>query len=76
MELPHLSSLELVYLVDEGCSDDDLLQYVAASYPDLSHLEIHRYRADRTEQVDYVSTVCKHDWLVLTSHIRRILHMC
>ena len=55
MDLRRLSSLELVYLAPKAGSDDELLQYVAETFPGLSHLEIHRYRANRREVVDYVS---------------------
>lgn len=54
MNAPHLSSLELVYRVDSADLDDELLQYVVEAYPELSHLEVHRYRADRTEEVNHV----------------------
>ncbi len=54
MDLPELLSLELVYLADHAGADDELLQYVAETFPELSHLELHRYRADRKEEVDYV----------------------
>ncbi|RDX52518.1 hypothetical protein OH76DRAFT_1400310 [Lentinus brumalis] len=53
MDLPTLSSLELVYLTSESGTDDDLLRYVATAFPQLSHLELHRYRANRKEEVDY-----------------------
>ncbi|KAI0708666.1 hypothetical protein C8Q76DRAFT_681001 [Earliella scabrosa] len=53
MQAPQLSSLELVYLADTSGSDDELLEFVAEAYPRLSYLEIHRYRRDRSEQVDY-----------------------
>ncbi len=56
MDLPTLSSLELVYLASESGADDDLLRYVATAFPQLSHLELHRYRANRKEEVDYVSS--------------------
>ncbi|TFK80275.1 hypothetical protein K466DRAFT_504194, partial [Polyporus arcularius HHB13444] len=35
-------------------ADDDLLQYVATTFPALAHLELHRYRADRDEEVDHI----------------------
>ena len=54
-QAPQLSSLELVYMVDIAGSDDELLEYVVEAYPRLSYLELHRYRRDRSEQVDYVS---------------------
>lgn len=54
MNAPHLSSLELVYRVDSADLDDELLQYIVEAYPELSHLEVHRYRADRTEEVNHV----------------------
>ena len=49
-----LTSLELVYLADQAGSDDDLLEYVTHTYPRLTHLELHRYRANREEVVDHV----------------------
>ncbi|KAI0708670.1 hypothetical protein C8Q76DRAFT_799900 [Earliella scabrosa] len=51
MEMPLLSSLELVYMVDKADADNELLSYVTSSFPKLSHLEVHRYRADREEAV-------------------------
>ncbi|KAI0695085.1 hypothetical protein C8T65DRAFT_584572 [Cerioporus squamosus] len=54
MDMPELSSLELVYLADTAGSDDELLSYVTQAFPHLSHLELHRYRANREEAVDYV----------------------
>ncbi|TFK82594.1 hypothetical protein K466DRAFT_530188 [Polyporus arcularius HHB13444] len=60
MDLPELSSLELVYLADGAGSDDDLLQYIVSAFPKLAHLELHRYRTDRKEEVDH-------------THIARIL---
>ncbi len=57
MDMPVLASLELVYLADTAGCDDDLLTYVTQSFPHLSHLELHRYRANREEVVDYVSVV-------------------
>ncbi len=57
MDMPELSSLELVYLADTAGCDDELLSYVTQAFPHLSHLELHRYRANREEVVDYVSTV-------------------
>ena len=53
-DLPELSSPELVYQADKAGSDDDLLQYVASKLCNLAHLELHRYRADREEDVDHV----------------------
>lgn len=58
MSCPRLTSLELVYLADPAGSDDELLEYVVEAYPNLSHLELHRYRADRTETVDHVGSWC------------------
>ncbi len=55
MDLPELSSLELVYLADHAGADDELLQYITGTFFELSRLELHRYRADRKEEVDYVS---------------------
>nr|VWO97711.1 Aminotransferase class I/II-fold pyridoxal phosphate-dependent enzyme (Putative acyl-CoA transferase WcbT) [Ganoderma boninense] len=53
-----LASLELVYMVTElkWCCDSgaDLLTYIGKALPALSHLELHRYRFDRTEQVGRV----------------------
>ena len=59
MDMPALSSLELVYLSDGAGSDDELLRYVVSAFTELTHLEIHRYRADRVggEIVDYVRTL-------------------
>ena len=54
MDMPELTSLELVYLADQAGSDDDLLEYVTHTYPRLAHLELHRYRANREEVVDHV----------------------
>ena len=53
--MPLLSSLELVYMVDKADADNELLSYVTSSFPKLSHLEVHRYRADREEAVAHVS---------------------
>ncbi|KAI0695087.1 hypothetical protein C8T65DRAFT_665885 [Cerioporus squamosus] len=55
MDMPQLSSLELVYLADTAGCDDELLTYVTQTFPHLSHLELHRYRANREEVVDYVN---------------------
>ena len=55
MEMPLLSSLELVYMVDKADTDNELLSYVTTSFPRLSYLEVHRYRADREEAVAHVS---------------------
>ncbi|PIL36454.1 hypothetical protein GSI_00143 [Ganoderma sinense ZZ0214-1] len=41
---PGLRTLELEYEVDEPGVDAELLQYVAASFPRLHTLELHRYR--------------------------------
>ncbi|KAI0695083.1 hypothetical protein C8T65DRAFT_551628, partial [Cerioporus squamosus] len=54
MDMPELSNLELVYLANTAGSDDELLSYVIHTFPHLSHLELHRYRANRDEVVDYV----------------------
>ncbi|TFK79226.1 hypothetical protein K466DRAFT_442619, partial [Polyporus arcularius HHB13444] len=54
MDMPDLSSLEVVYLADVAGSDDDLLTFITDGFPRLEHLELHRYRADREEAVDYV----------------------
>ncbi|TFK79121.1 hypothetical protein K466DRAFT_506108 [Polyporus arcularius HHB13444] len=53
MNMPALSSLELVYLAGTAGADDELLSYVAQTFPHLSRLELHRYRANREEVVDY-----------------------
>ena len=57
---PELTSLELVYMVPAAASgnDSDLLTYVGEAFPALSHLEIHRYRYHRTDQVNYVRLYC------------------
>lgn len=60
MDMPDLSSLELVYLASAAGSDDELLTYVAHTYPRLTHLELHRYRSNREEVVDHVSSVRDH----------------
>ncbi|RDX54266.1 hypothetical protein OH76DRAFT_1431059 [Lentinus brumalis] len=54
MNMPELSSLELVYLASRAGADDDLLRHVASEFPKLAHLELHRYRADRDEEVNHV----------------------
>ncbi|RPD61771.1 hypothetical protein L226DRAFT_534044 [Lentinus tigrinus ALCF2SS1-7] len=53
MDLPQLTSLELAYLAFSAGSDDDLLDYVANSFPKLTTLELHRYRENREEHVDH-----------------------
>ncbi|TFK82587.1 hypothetical protein K466DRAFT_500054 [Polyporus arcularius HHB13444] len=53
MDMPELSSLELVYLADTAGCDDELLTYITEAFPHLSQLELHRYRANREEVVDY-----------------------
>lgn len=58
MDLPRLSSLELVYRGNGVGSDDELLRYIAATYPRLTHLELHRYRVE--EVVDHVSPHLAH----------------
>lgn len=55
MNMPLLRTLELVYLADTAGSDDELIEYVVDSYPHLSHLELHRYRSNREEEVEHVS---------------------
>ncbi|KAI0687077.1 hypothetical protein C8Q76DRAFT_803771 [Earliella scabrosa] len=55
MQLPRLSHLELVYIVHAPDEDDELLHYLPAALPQLAHLTLHRYRADRRALVDYVS---------------------
>ncbi len=57
MDMPELCSLELVYLADSAGADDELLTYVTQTFPHLSHLELHRYRANMEEVVDYVSVI-------------------
>ncbi|KAI0634139.1 hypothetical protein C8Q77DRAFT_1055373 [Trametes polyzona] len=47
-----LTKLELVYSADE--SDDDLLDFVTGSLPQLRHLQLHRYRQAPNESVPYV----------------------
>ena len=49
-----LTSLELVYEAQRSGSDDNLLRYLAHTFPTLSYLELHRYRANREEPFDYV----------------------
>ncbi len=58
MALSELTSLELVYMVPAEGSDDELLTYVSQAFPALLHLEIHRYRLHRTEQVNHVRLPC------------------
>ena len=58
MEMPNLTSLELVYMTRTGGADHDLVFYIIQSYPRLTHLEIHRYRLNRSERVPYVRTAC------------------
>ena len=70
MDMPDLSSLELVYLADANGSDDDLLVYVTDTYPHLAHLELHRYRANREEVVDYVSSLLPLYTLLMLSVVR------
>ncbi|RPD76002.1 hypothetical protein L226DRAFT_394493 [Lentinus tigrinus ALCF2SS1-7] len=53
MNVPRLTSLELVYLVNPGVVDDELLSYISRAFPRLEHLQLHRYRADKEENVDY-----------------------
>ncbi|RDX52530.1 hypothetical protein OH76DRAFT_1345164 [Lentinus brumalis] len=53
MDMPRLTSLELVYFTDPGGADDELLSYICHAFPSLAHLQLHRYRADRDEHVDY-----------------------
>ena len=52
MDVPLLSSLELVYEADAG--EHELLHHVSTSYPDLAQLELHRYRANDIDVVPYV----------------------
>ena len=54
MDLPKLTSLELAYEVQELRSDDDLLAYIGHTFPGLTYLELHRYRADREASLDHV----------------------
>ncbi|KAI0767502.1 hypothetical protein C8Q74DRAFT_1427955 [Fomes fomentarius] len=42
MELPLLTSLELVYMADEA--DSKLIRHITSTYPSLVTLELHRYR--------------------------------
>ena len=42
-------------MADNAAADTELLGYVASTFPKLSHVEIHRYRADREEAVEHVS---------------------
>ncbi|KAH9903488.1 hypothetical protein C8Q73DRAFT_674952 [Cubamyces lactineus] len=53
MDVPLLSSLELVYKVDVG--EYELLHHISTSYPNLAQLEVHRYRANDTDIVPYTS---------------------
>ena len=62
MEMPQLTSLELVYLAKYAGSDDELLEYVTHTYPRLTHLELHRYRASRLDAVDHVSILKHPHW--------------
>ncbi|PIL28959.1 hypothetical protein GSI_09006 [Ganoderma sinense ZZ0214-1] len=57
MSLHQLTSLELVYMVPAAQSgdDSDLLTYIGTAFPALSHLEIHRYRFRRVEQVNHIA---------------------
>ncbi|KAI0752636.1 hypothetical protein C8Q80DRAFT_467168 [Daedaleopsis nitida] len=57
MDMPLLSRLELVYIADTICADDELLSYVASTYTEISELELHRYRVDREEEVEYAHIV-------------------
>ncbi|PIL28954.1 hypothetical protein GSI_09001 [Ganoderma sinense ZZ0214-1] len=54
MEMPNLTSLELVYMTPTAGADRDLLFHIIRSYPRLTRLEIHRYRLKRTERVPYL----------------------
>ncbi|KAJ8475447.1 hypothetical protein ONZ51_g6561 [Trametes cubensis] len=53
MDVPLLSSLELVYEADAG--EHELLHHVSTSYPNLAQLELHRYRANDIDVVPYMS---------------------
>ncbi|KAI0634120.1 hypothetical protein C8Q77DRAFT_1109898 [Trametes polyzona] len=46
-----LTSLEVVYLVDD--SDPDLLDFITDCLPQLRHLQVHRYRRSPDEVVQY-----------------------
>lgn len=52
LQMPHLTSLELVYKADGA--DQDLLHHIVGAFPKLSHLELHRYRKDSDEVVNHV----------------------
>ena len=52
MELPALHTLRLVYETDGD--DDELLAYIANTFPRLMHLELHRYRKNRKQIVPHV----------------------
>ena len=54
MNVSQLTSLELAYLAPSAGFDDELLDYVATSLSNLTSLELHRYREDRSEPVDHV----------------------
>ena len=56
MSLPRLSRMELVYIVHTADEDDELLKHLVIALPQLEHLALRRYRADRAALVDYVST--------------------
>ncbi|RPD61781.1 hypothetical protein L227DRAFT_610231 [Lentinus tigrinus ALCF2SS1-6] len=57
MDLPQITSLELVYEVQGPGSDDNLLSYVAHTLPKLSYFELHRYRANSRDPLDYMHVV-------------------
>ena len=54
MQLPQLTSLVLVYIHDQ--SEDELLSFLTQSQalPQLSHLELHRYRTSYSDIVPFV----------------------
>ena len=52
-DIPHLRALEIEYREDAG--EPELLQLVAAQFPHLTTLEIHRFRREGREDVPVVS---------------------
>ena len=52
MNLPVLESLTLSYVADEA--DEDLLRYIPDTFPQLRTVELHRYRKNRHDVVQYV----------------------
>ncbi|TBU40290.1 hypothetical protein BD309DRAFT_927398 [Dichomitus squalens] len=53
-QTPQLTHLELEYNADEG--ENDLLRYLAASFPLLTSLQVHRYRAINNPQAQAIIT--------------------